>query len=580
MGRGIGGRLGRALRPLVVDSRIDERRAPTRPVLAMQSLLRPFAFGLLGVLFILPLAIGLLGSGVAAFGFYPGSPEAGFTQALSDPRLVTAISSTLFTGLVGTAFAMGLALLALMLGWGKRWFSAITGLLPPMLAVPHAALAVGLVFVLAPSGWLVRMVLDSRRPPDEWIVPDAYGLSLILGLGLKEFPFLLFTALALTPRIRPDLWIKQGLVLGYTRWQCWTRLVLPQLLPQMRLPIAVVLTYNLTVVDMALLLGPGQPPTLAALVLEWFNQPAGRSVAAAGAMVLLVVMAVGFLMSWGFAQALSVWLRRRRTNGVRAHTHPAIARLGGGLLGLIGLLSVLALVCLPLWSFAQRWRFPDALPSTWTLRFWSGRWNQLGELLEHTLILAGASTLLALIAAVAWLELERLRRVPKIDAIWYVPLLLPQVCVMLGWQGFALFAHADGKAATVIWAHWVYVLPYVILMLAGGWRDLSVDFDKQAQVLGYGYGSRLWRVRLPLMMRPLLSAAAVGVAVSVAQYLPTLLLSGGRIPTLTTELVTSFGGVDRRMIGALATLQLLLPLLAFALAIWWPRFWFRHRKSA
>lgn len=220
------------------------------------------------------------------------------------------------------------------------------------------------------------------------------------------------------------------------------------------------------------------------------------------------------------------------------------------------------------------------LPGQWTLRFWSGRWNQLGELLEHTLILAGASTLLALMAAVAWLELERQRRVPRMDAIWYVPLLLPQVCVMLGWQGAALFSHADGRAVTVIWAHWVYVLPYVILMLAGPWRALSTDYDKQARILGYGYFARLWRVRLPLMMRPLLSAAAVGIAVSVAQYLPTLLLSGGRIPTLTTELVTSFGGVDRRMVGALATLQLMLPLLAFAIAIGWPRFWYRHRQGA
>ncbi len=70
---------------------------------------------------------------------------------------------------------------------------------------------------------------------------------------------------------------------------------------------------------------------------------------------------------------------------------------------------------------------------------------------------------------------------------------------------------------------------------------------------------------------------AVALAVSVAQYLPTLLLGGGRHQTLATELVTSFGGVDRRTIAALAVLQSLLPLLAFVLALSVPR-WRSERQ--
>ena len=62
-------------------------------------------------------------------------------------------------------------------------------------------------------------------------------------------------------------------------------------------------------------------------------------------------------------------------------------------------------------------------------------------------------------------------------------------------------------------------------------------------------------------------AAAVALAVSVAQYLPTLLLGAGRHQTLAIELVTSFGGVDRRVIATLAALQSLLPLIAFVAAL-------------
>jgi len=82
---------------------------------------------------------------------------------------------------------------------------------------------------------------------------------------------------------------------------------------------------------------------------------------------------------------------------------------------------------------------------------------------------------------------------------------------------------------------------------------------------------------LPLMVRPLCQAAAVALAVSVAQYLPTLLLGAGRHQTLAIDLVTSFGGVDRRVIAALATLQSVLPMIAFIAALYIPRL-FHHEE--
>jgi putative thiamine transport system permease protein len=44
----------------------------------------------------------------------------------------------------------------------------------------------------------------------------------------------------------------------------------------------------------------------------------------------------------------------------------------------------------------------------------------------------------------------------------------------------------------------------------------------------------------------LLAALAVGFAVSVAQYLPTLFVGAGRFNTVTTEAVTLASGGQRR----------------------------------
>jgi putative thiamine transport system permease protein len=71
-----------------------------------------------------------------------------------------------------------------------------------------------------------------------------------------------------------------------------------------------------------------------------------------------------------------------------------------------------------------------------------------------------------------------------------------------------------------------------------------------------------------LLRSALASAFAVGFAVSVAQYLPTLYVGAGRFATVTTEAIALAAGGQRSLAAAFAWLQWLLPVLVFALAAW------------
>jgi putative thiamine transport system permease protein len=62
-------------------------------------------------------------------------------------------------------------------------------------------------------------------------------------------------------------------------------------------------------------------------------------------------------------------------------------------------------------------------------------------------------------------------------------------------------------------------------------------------------------------------AMAVGISVSLAQFLPTLMLGAGRISTITTEAVALSSGQDRRVTAIYALLQTITPLFFFALAL-------------
>ncbi len=112
-----------------------------------------------------------------------------------------------------------------------------------------------------------------ETPPDISLVQGPFGIALTIGLVIKEMPFLLLMTFAALGQIRADDQLRMARSLGYGPVQAWLKVVLPLVYPQIRLPIYAVLAFSLSVVDMAMVLGPTTPPTLPPLVLRWFNDP-------------------------------------------------------------------------------------------------------------------------------------------------------------------------------------------------------------------------------------------------------------------------------------------------------------------
>jgi putative thiamine transport system permease protein len=123
------------------------------------------------------------------------------------------------------------------------------------------------------------------------------------------------------------------------------------------------------------------------------------------------------------------------------------------------------------------------------------------------------------------------------------------------------------------------VLSYVFLALADPYLSLDPRYARSALALGKPPWLVWTRIKLVMLLRPLLVALAVGFAVSVAQYLPTLFAGGGRFATLTTEALGLSAGGDRRVVGQLTLMLAALPLLGFGIALAVPAWRFRHRRA-
>lgn len=211
-----------------------------------------------------------------------------------------------------------------------------------------------------------------------------------------------------------------------------------------------------------------------------------------------------------------------------------------------------------------------------------GAGERLRSGLTTTAIIAAASTSIALILCLGCLEQESRRgRKPGTGLLWllYAPLLVPQIAFLFGLQVALVRLRLDGTLLAVIWAHLVFVLPYVFLSLADPWRAIDPRYAKSAASLGASPARILFAVKLPILLRPVLIATAVGIAVSIAQYLTTVFAGAGRVATITTEALTLASGSDRSAVGVLGFAQSIIPLLCYGLALVVPRFVYRNRRG-
>jgi putative thiamine transport system permease protein len=545
------------------------------------------------IILVVPTACGLLGVFLPAFGYFPALGGREFTLQhwrllLEAPGLFRSVILTIWIGLASTVLSLATVVLLFAQFHDTRVFWLVRRTLSPLLSIPHVAIAIGLALVIATSGLLFRFVAqflpDLDVPPDLLIVHDRMGLSLIGALVLKEAPFLFLMSLAALPQINPTQSLATARTIGYTPTIAWIKVVLPRLYRQIRLPVLAVLAYSLSVVDAALIVGPTTPPPLGVAVFKWMSEPElrDRFIAAAGAVLVLCITLFGTTLWIGLERLLILLGRRWLELGSRKQGAKAIsiaAYAVGILLLTFILLSAGAIL---LWAFAGNWPYPNVTPDFLTAATWNTNSRQFLWPLFNALIIGGAASLLALAFTVSLLERDVHRRTNTQDwmrNLLYVPLIVPQIAFLPGMQILLIALHLDSNIYSVIAAHLVFVLPYVYLSLSDPWAHFDDRYRQTAMAMGATPRRALFRVRLPMLLAALLTAAAVGFAVSVGQYLPTLLVGAGRVPTVTTEAVALASGGDRRLVAVLAMLQSLLPLGAFLVAVFVPLIVFRNRRG-
>ncbi len=529
-------------------------------------------------IFIGPILLGLFGTLLPAFGLQPalGRFEPSFDpwiDFLNDPALSKSLRLTLTVGFGATLIAVMIGFGSVAILFGTRAFGVVRSLLAPALAFPHASFAVGLAFLIAPSGWIARLfspwATGWDQPPDLMIIRDPDAIALMISLALKESLFLILMIVGALEQINAGSLLRSARSMGYAPARAWLIVVAPQIYAQVRLPIYAMLASALAMVDMAIVLGPAAPAPLALMTLDWFRElDSGRQLMASAAAIFQLFLVIGAILFWRLGETIANFcVRGLLTNGIRRGWAEQIAG-GVGRVGIgVALVASLgAILMLLLWSFAGTWSWPDALPQRWSAAMWIKSNDTLVLLVGRSVIIAIVASAIATVLAIFCLEAGIGQPKPRWMAILYAPLLVPQISFLFGVQLLWNRLWLDGTLVAVTLTHLLFVLPYIFLVLSDPYRALDPRIAIAARSLGASRLRTLLRIKLPLLARPVATAMAIGFAVSVGQYLPTVFAGAGRIDTLTTEAVALASGADRRIAGVIAFALTLLPFIALALA--------------
>lgn len=218
---------------------------------------------------------------------------------------------------------------------------------------------------------------------------------------------------------------------------------------------------------------------------------------------------------------------------------------------LVGLLVVPTLLMI-MGSFATRWPWPELFPHHPGLKGYCQYFSGVGnmEVLLKSIGLSFIVTLLTLIMALpAAKAMGQMNFKGKriVNTVIMLPLIVPTVSIAMGIHILFLKTGLANNLLGVIIIQIFPCLPYGIRILQSAFNAMGENLQIQARNLGSSVPKAFFYITLPMLSPALVSAFSMIFIISYSQYLLTLLIGGGRVMTLTTQMIPFLQSGDRLM---------------------------------
>lgn len=193
----------------------------------------------------------------------------------------------------------------------------------------------------------------------------------------------------------------------------------------------------------------------------------------------------------------------------------------------------------------------------------------LGAALRTSLVVALASTAISTVLGTAVaLGLERFtfRFRPLMDALLYLPIIIPDIAMAVMLLLFFVLTRVPLGVGTIIVSHVAFNISYVALVVRARLAYFDVSLEEAAQDLYADEWQTFRKVTLPLLMPGILGGALLAFTLSLDDFVIAFFVSGPGATTLPLRVYSMIKLGVTPEINALSSLMLLVSIGLVALS--------------
>ncbi|WP_186394449.1 ABC transporter permease [Stappia sp. TSB10GB4] len=241
-------------------------------------------------------------------------------------------------------------------------------------------------------------------------------------------------------------------------------------------------------------------------------------------------------------------------------------------LGLLAFIIFGPLTNLVLWTVAERWYFPHALPLEYGFSYWQRVFSPRGNAMEslaNSVLVASLTVVLALALAVpAGYALARLRLPFRalILLAFLIPQAFPNLPVYVNIARLFYQIGLNGTVAGVVLVHVTHGLVYAVWIATAAFSAVDRELEQAARSLGAGAFRAFRDVTLPLAAPGLLASAIFVFLESLDEFTGSYFVGAPDVNLLPLLLYTAGAGGNYQ-VASITALLLLIPSIAFMLVV-------------
>lgn len=242
------------------------------------------------------------------------------------------------------------------------------------------------------------------------------------------------------------------------------------------------------------------------------------------------------------------------------------------LLGLLAFAIFGPLTNLLLWTVAERWYFPHALPLEYGFSFWQRVFSPRGNAMEslgNSIVVALLTVAVALSLAIpAGYALARLA-LPFRSLIllaFLLPQAFPSLPVYVNIARLFYEIGLNGTIAGVVLVHVTHGLVYAVWISTAAFSAIDVELEQAARSVGAGRLRAFRDVTLPLAAPGLLASAIFVFLESLDEFTGSYFVGAPEVNMLPLLLFTAGAGGNYQ-IASITALLLLVPSIGFMLVV-------------